>query len=52
MPKYKFFIQSGIDVIVEANNEIEARFDILDNLESYADEMMGDPYISDGEECK
>ena len=52
MPKYKFFIQSSIDVVVEADNEIEARFDILDNLWRYTDEMMEDPYISEGEECK
>ena len=52
MPKYKFLIQSSIGVVVEADNEIEARFDIMDNLDQYAHDMMEDPYVSEGEECK
>ena len=52
MPKYKFLIQSSIGVVVEADNEIEARMDIIDNLDRYADDIVKDPYVSDGEECK
>jgi|GEM_PF-6003634 len=48
MTKYKFEIQSHIVVVVEADNEIEARMDIIDNIERYVDP---DPYVSDGEEC-
>jgi len=48
MPKYKFEIQSHIVVVVEADNETEARMDIIANLDIYVDP---DPYVSDGEEC-
>ena len=51
MGEYKFEIQSHIVVVVEADNEIEARMDIIDNLDRYADAMVKDPYVSDGEEC-
>ena len=50
MAKYKFEIQSHIVVVVEADNEIEARMDIIDNLDRYADDMMIDPDVSNGEE--
>ena len=50
MKKYKFEIQSHIVVVVEADNETEARMDIIDNLDRYADAMVKDPYVSDGEE--
>ncbi len=50
MKKYKFQIQKCIDVEIEAENEIEARLDIVDNISRYADEMVQDPYVSDGVE--
>lgn len=50
MTSYRFEIQKCITVVVEADNEIEARFDIVDHINRYADEMVNDPYVSDGVE--
>ncbi len=50
MAKYRFQIQNCIDVEIEAGNEIEARFEIVDTINRYADEMVQDPYVSDGVE--
>lgn len=52
MRSYRFEIQSIIHVIVEAENEEEARLDIVDNMDRYTDEMIRDPYVSDGVEMK
>jgi len=52
MSKYRFQIQSCIDVEVEADNEIEARIDIVDHINRYADQLSQDPYVSDGELIK
>lgn len=52
MRKYRFQIQKCIDVEIEADNEIEARIEIIDHIDKYADLMVNDPYISDGEEIK
>ena len=51
MTKYKFEIQSHIIVVVEAEDANAAREDLIDNLASFADDMVKDPYISGGEEC-
>ena len=50
MSKFKFEIQGYITVVVEADNDVDARMDLLNRLESYGDEMMEDPYVSDGVE--
>ncbi len=47
MNRYRFQIQSCVYVEVEADNEIEARINIIDHLDRYADKMIEDPYISD-----
>ena len=45
-----FEIQSLIKVSVVAENKRVAREDLTDNLSSFADEMIQDCSISDGEE--
>lgn len=50
MPKYKFEIQSCIDVVVEADNAEAARLQIVDNIHDHEEEMVKDCYVSDGEE--
>lgn len=51
MKKFRFQIQNCIDVIVEAETVEEARMELVENTEDYADEMLGAScYISDGEE--
>ena len=52
MKQYRFEIQSIIYVVVEADNEVEARLDIVDHLDRYTDELIRDPYVSDGVEQK
>lgn len=52
MKKYRFQIQNCIDVDIEADNEIEARIEIVDHIERYAGQMVNNPYISEGEEIK
>jgi len=39
-------------MLVEADNEEEARLDIVDHIDRYADQMVQDPYVSDGVEVK
>ena len=51
MTKYKFEIQACIGVVVEADNAEDARMQIVENLKSYADAMVKDPYVSEGQEC-
>ena len=52
MPKYRFEIQSGIDVFVDAEDKELARMKIIENLEGYADKLIQDCYVSDGVEQK
>ena len=52
MPTYIFEVQSLIKVQVVAENKRVAREDLTDNLSSFADEMIQDCSISDGEEVK
>jgi len=52
MKQYRFEIQSCINVIVEADDEEEARLDIVDHIGRYADQVMQDPYVSEGVEVK
>ncbi len=48
--KYRFEIQSLIEVDVEADSKEEARMILVEtHRENYADEMMLDCCISDGE---
>jgi len=48
--KYKFEIQNCITVKIEANNKENARLNLVDNLNDYANEMVnGSCYVSDGE---
>lgn len=52
MTKYKFEIQACIDVEAEADSVEDARFQIVNNIKNYADEMVTDPWVSDGVEIK
>ena len=49
MAKYKFEIQSCIGIVIEADSADEARLILVDNPGLYKDDMVKDPYISDGE---
>jgi len=49
MAKYRFEIQNGISVDVEADNKEDARMKIIENLDDYAEKMIEDCYVSDGE---
>lgn len=51
MSKFRFQIQNCIDVVIEADNKEDARMQLVENTDDYADEMLGAScYISDGEE--
>lgn len=50
MKKYRFEMQNCINIEIEADNEIEARSEIIDHIDRYADQMIQDCYISDGAE--
>lgn len=47
---YRFEIQNCIKVDVEAEDNEEARADLINNLNNYKDDMISDCVISDGEE--
>jgi len=49
MQTYIFEIQNCIKVSVVAENEDEAREDMLDNLESLTDDMIRGCVVSNGE---
>lgn len=51
--KFRFQIQSSLDVEVEGDASEEARRELIDNLKNYADEMItACSYVSDGVEVK
>ena len=50
MPTYTFEIQNCIKTRVVADNVIEAREDLIDNLASFADDMINDCVVSAGEQ--
>lgn len=50
MKRYRFEIQKCINVEVDAETVEEARAGVIDNLAIYADEMIVDPYVSEGVE--
>lgn len=50
MTKYKFEVQNKITIQVSGINVSAARADLLDNLLSYACDMINDCAVSDGEE--
>lgn len=53
MNKYRFQIQSCIDVEIEGDSTEEARRDLIDNLKNYAEDMLNaGTYVSDGVEVK
>lgn len=53
MKKFRFEIQSCIDVEIEANNKEDARMKIINNIKDYADEMVSPScYVSNGVEIK
>ncbi len=52
MTRYRFEIQKSITVEAEAETVEEARIGVIDNLSIYADEMVQDPYVSDGVELQ
>jgi hypothetical protein len=51
MARFVFLIQNCIDVVVEGESVEEARRNLLYDLDRYEEQMMLDPYVSDGEEC-
>lgn len=50
MPTYTFEIQNCIKTTVVAENKDDARQDLIDNLASFADDMIDDCVVSDGEQ--
>lgn len=50
MKVYKFEVQNNITIKVFGANSAIARQDLIDNLSSYAFDMIDDCIISDGEE--
>ena len=50
MPTYIFEIQNCIKVSVIAYNADDAREDLIDNLASFADDMINDCVVSGGEQ--
>lgn len=50
MPTYTFEIQNCIKTSIIADNVIAAREDLIDNLASFADDMINDCVVSDGEQ--
>jgi|WetSurMetagenome_2_1015567.scaffolds.fasta_scaffold481139_1 hypothetical protein len=53
MPVFEFEIQSCIRVTMEGTDKEDARIKIIDNLSSFASEMLNqDTYVSDGKEVE
>jgi len=52
MPTYIFEIQNCIKTSVVAENRDDAREDLIDNLASFADDMINDCVISDCEQAR
>lgn len=52
MPKYKFEIQSLIEVTQEGENVEDARINLVDNIKDYADGLICNCCISNGKEIK
>ena len=50
MPTYIFEIQNCIKTTVVADNRTAAREDLIENLASFADDMINDCVVSDGEQ--
>ena len=50
MPTYIFEIQNCIKISIDADNQDDARENLIDNLTSFADEMINDCVVS-GSEC-
>ncbi len=49
MTKFRFEIQNCIDVEVESGNIEDARMQIIENMDDYAEQMIdGSCYVSDG----
>ena len=52
LKKFEFEIQNCIKVVINHHSRDEARIHLIDNLDAYADDMVYDCYVSDGEEIK
>jgi len=53
MNKYRFQIQSCIDVEICGDTAEQARHNLIDNIGDYADQMISPAtYVSDGVEVK
>ena len=50
MTTYIFEIQNCIQASIEADNRGEARQSLIEDLQSFADEMINDCVVSDGVE--
>lgn len=51
MPTYIFEIQNCIKTSVVADSKTAAREDLIDNLASFADDMIDGCVVSEGECC-
>jgi hypothetical protein len=49
MPTYIFDIQNCIQASIVTENHDDAREELIDNLVSFADDMITDCVVSDGE---
>ena len=51
MARFRFEVQNCINVEIEAENAEEARMELINNLDNFADRMVdGSCYVSDGKE--
>ena len=50
--EYEFEIQSCCKVIVDAKSKEEARMKLVESDDLYYEELLENPYISDGVEVK
>ena len=52
MPTYIFEIQNCIKISIDADDQDDAREDLIGNLASFADDMINDCVVSDGGRSK
>lgn len=50
MKEFSFEISNTINVTVNASDKEEARMKIIDDIDNFADMLINDCYVSDGEE--
>jgi hypothetical protein len=52
MKAYRFEVQAHCEVVVMAESKDEARMQLIDSDDLYYEELLEDPYVSDGDELK